>query len=81
MSISGRTWLGRCEFADSCSSPVQPAMGANSMQPHCLSIWLAITQAFGGFINRLSTVIFENALVIQGNRCSLVHTFASMWIR
>lgn len=29
---------------------------------------LLVTQAFGGFINRLSTVIFENALVIQGNR-------------
>jgi hypothetical protein len=26
-------------------------------------------QAFGGFINRLGSVIFENALVIQGNRC------------
>ena len=30
---------------------------------------MVMMQAFGGFINRLSTVVFENALVIQGNRC------------
>jgi hypothetical protein len=31
---------------------------------------LTYWQAFAGFTNRLTTVVFDNAFVIQGNRCT-----------
>jgi hypothetical protein len=31
---------------------------------------LSVLQAFAGFTNRLMTVVFDNAFVVQGNRCA-----------
>lgn len=38
----------------------------------------APVQAFAGFTNRLTTVVFDNAFVVQGNKCAdLPHLYHS----
>ena len=41
---------------------------------------LSFLQAFAGFTNRLTTVVFDNAFVVQGNRrvwCAIWHMWAA----